>query len=209
MTATRGDRRAQRHSSTRQEILDAAWRLSRERGLTNWSLRDVAEAVGMRAPSLYVYFDSKNALYDAMFAEGYTQLFAHYADLPRDGDPRGLLHTAARLFFDFCVEDPARYQLLFLRTIPGFEPSEASYALALKPLEDMQEVLVAAGAGTPEHLDLWTALLTGLTSQQVSNDPGGDRWSRLVDRAVDMFLAAATSDLGSAAAPARAPTIGV
>ena len=31
-------------------------------------------------------------------------------------------------------------------------------------------------------------MLTGLTSQQISNDPGGDRWSGLVDESVDMFL---------------------
>lgn len=192
MTETRRDRRAERHTATKREILDAAWRLARERGLAGWSLRDVADVVGMRAPSLYVYFDSKNALYDAMFAEGYGELFERYAGLPRDGDPRGLLHTAAHMFFDFCVEDPARYQLLFLRTIPGFEPSPASYALAVQRLSDGAEVLAAAGAGEPEYVDLWTALLTGLTSQQISNDPGGDRWARLVDHAVDMFLASTT-----------------
>jgi hypothetical protein len=54
----------------------------------------------------------------------------------------------------------------------------------------MTEVLVAAGATSPEKLDLWTALLSGLAAQQVSNDPGGDRWSRLVEPAVDMFVAA-------------------
>ncbi len=39
-----------------------------------------------------------------------------------------------------------------------------------------------------EAVDLWTAIVTGLTDQQISNDPGGDRWTRLVDRAVDMFF---------------------
>src|SRR3954468_1750199 len=118
-TGQRRDRRAERHAATRREILDAAWALARERGLSGWALRDVAEAVGMRAPSLYVYFGSKNALYDAMFADGYSQLLERYAAIPRDGEPRRLVHTAAHMFFDFCVEDPARYQLLFLRTIPG------------------------------------------------------------------------------------------
>jgi hypothetical protein len=81
-------------------------------------------------------------------------------------------------------------QLLFLRTIPGFEPSEAAYALSRQALDRMTEVLAAAGVRAPEHLDLWTALFTGLATQQVSNDPGGDRWLRLVEPAVDMFVAA-------------------
>jgi hypothetical protein len=51
-------------------------------------------------------------------------------------------------------------------------------------------VLAAAGADQPEQADVWTALVSGLVAQQVSNDPGGDRWRRLIDPAVDMFVAA-------------------
>jgi AcrR family transcriptional regulator len=194
-TGVRRDRRADRHAATKREILDVAWRLARERGLAGWALRDVAEAVGMRAPSLYGYFDSKNALYDAMFADGYIALLARteraQADLERRGAPPvDVVRAAAELFFTFCVEDPARLQLLFLRTIPGFEPSESAYALAQQAFGRMTGVLAAAGLGNPEHVDLWTALLTGLATQQVSNDPGGDRWRRLVGPAVDMFVAA-------------------
>ena len=191
---TRPDRRAERHAATKQEILVAVWRLARERGLGGWSLRDVAEAVGMRAPSLYVYFDSKNALYDAMFAEGNAELLRRgrsaLADVEaRESPPAEALLVGAAMFFDFCVEDPARFQLLFLRTVPGFEPSASSYALAQVALDRLAEVLAAAGMGKPEHIDLWTALMTGLASQQVSNDPGGDRWRRLLEPAVEMFLA--------------------
>jgi AcrR family transcriptional regulator len=189
------DRRAVRHAATKAEIVAVAWRLARERGLAGWALRDVAEAMGMQAPSLYVYFDSKNALYDAMFADGNAEMLRHGALAlaevrARDLPAVDVLRIAARLFLDFCVEDPARYQLLFLRTIPGFEPSEESYALAREVLAQGAEVLAAAGAGEPEQMDLWTALIGGLAAQQVSNDPGGDRWLRLVDRAVDMYVAA-------------------
>jgi AcrR family transcriptional regulator len=190
----RRDRRADRHAATRAEIIDAAWLLARERGLGGWSLRDVAEAVGMRAPSLYVYFDSKSAVYDAMFADGNAALVERGAAVLTDVEARKLptvevLVAGATMFFDFCVEDPARYQLLFLRTVPGFEPSEASYALARESLEQMVAVLRAAGIGAPEQVDLWTAILSGLVAQQISNDPGGDRWRRLVAPAVEMFLA--------------------
>jgi AcrR family transcriptional regulator len=187
------DRRAARHAATKAEILDAAWQLARERGLSGWTLRDVAEAVGMRAPSLYVYFDSKNALYDAMFADGNAELLrrarAAADDVAMRRPPAAeVLRIAAFLYFDFCVEDPARYQLLYLRTVPGFVPSEASFALAHEVLDQGTAVLRDVGAG--DRIDLWTALLAGLVTQQVSNDPGGERWRRLVDPAVEMFLAA-------------------
>jgi AcrR family transcriptional regulator len=192
---SRRDRRADRHAATKREIVDAAWQLARERGLAGWALRDVAEAVAMRTPSLYVYFGSKNALFDAMFADGNAELLgrmqAAVADVERHGLPAAeVLRIGARLFFDFCVEDPARHQLLFLRTIPGFEPSEPSYALARAALDQLATVLAAAGAANPEQVDLWTALVSGLVTQQLSNDPGGNRWRRLVDPAMDMFVAA-------------------
>jgi AcrR family transcriptional regulator len=192
-TTERRDRRADRHAATRREIVDAAWELAREQGLAGWTLRDVAEAVGMRAPSLYVYFASKNALYDAMFADGYAALLARAGQLEAasaEAAPVDLVRAGARMFVDFCVEDPARLQLLFLRTLPGFEPSAESYAPAQQVFGQMAGILAAAGLGADQHIDLWTALLTGLATQQVSNDPGGDRWRRLVDPAVDMFLAA-------------------
>lgn len=182
------DRRARRHAETRAEILDAAWRLSREQGLTGWALRDVAAAVDMRAPSLYGYFDGKHAIYDAMYAQGYRDLLARAESDWGTSSPADTLRRTARGFLEFCVEDAARFQLLFLRTIPDFEPSDESYALAVRALERLRAVLAAAGLDDPETVDLWTAALTGLAAQQLSNEPGGDRWTRLVDRAVDGLL---------------------
>ena len=189
MAVSARDRKAERHEATRREILDVAWRLAAERGLTGWTLTDVAGAVGMRTPSLYVYFTSKNAVYDALFAEGYRQLAEGATAIDRSGAPLDLLRRTAHYFVEFCVADAARYQLLFLRTIPGFEPSPSSYEGAVDILERSRAVLAAAGATKAKDLDLWTALLTGLASQQISNDPGGARWRRLTDDAVDMFVA--------------------
>ena len=108
---------------------------------------------------------------------------------PYDGaDPRELLVVGVRRFVAFCTSEPARYQLLFQRTIPGFEPSPESYAPAVRALEATRERLAANGVREPRHVDMWTALVTGLVDQQISNDPGGARWIDLVDESVDMFL---------------------
>lgn len=181
-------RRALRRRASVRRILDAAWGLSRQQGLTGWTMRDLAAAVGMRAPSLYEYADSKNALFDLMFADGYRQLGDRIEATVRPEDPHDLVRAAARLFVSFAAEEPARFQLLFQHTAPGFEPSGASMALARRALDDLVEALGAAGIRSDSDVDLWTAMLTGLASQQVSNDPGGDRWLRLVDTAVDRLL---------------------
>lgn len=184
--------RARRRVETTAEIVDAAWRLARRDGLPSVALRDLGREVGLKAQSLYAYFDSKSALYDAMFRQGHEELAAMMADWPADvasaADPRAVTKRLARAFVDFCTEDPVRYQLLFQRVIPGWEPSPASYALAVEQLGRLRRHLASLGMQGDEVVDLWTAVITGLTDQQISNDPGGDRWSRLVDRAVDLFF---------------------
>lgn len=185
--ATIRDRRAERHEATRAEILEAAWGLARANGLAGFSLRDVARTIGLRPPSLYWYFPSKQAIYDAMFAEANEQLLArlHGQKWPRE--PRAILRLAARVFVAFSAEDIERYQLLFQRSIPEFEPSPESYALAQQVFEEMRGRLSTAGLSDPAHFDMWTALVAGLAAQQIANDPGGKRWIRLIDEMVDMY----------------------
>jgi AcrR family transcriptional regulator len=183
------DRRAERREATKIEILQAAWELVRTEGLAGLSLRDLARRVGMQAPSLYSYFESKNAIYDAMYAEGSLEFQQRQARLQPTGDTLRDLTAGMRLFVDFCTEDPVRYQLLFQRTIPGFEPSSESFAISVAGLDVMRHQLTAMGITDPGALDLLTALGTGLTDQQISNDPGGRRWVRLVDEAMQMFYA--------------------
>jgi AcrR family transcriptional regulator len=185
------DRRHERRETRRAGILAEAWRLAHRDGLAAVSLRDLADAVGLRQPSLYVYFASKADLYDAMFAQGYQQLLDHFDQRDYTGDPRRAL---ARMLADltrFASDDIVRHQLLFQRTIPGFEPSDASYALARDFYARASAVIRAAGVRSQADLDIFTALVAGLAHQQVANDPGGTRWVRHADRAVELFLASA------------------
>lgn len=184
------DRRAVRHQATKDEIVAAAWELVRENGLASLAMRDLGDRVGMKAQSIYSYFASKHEIYDAMFHEGYV-VFATVTDElfgDTNAPPLDQARSMARGFFDFCTSDPVRYQLLFQRPIPEFVPSEQSFAVALGVYESLASWLAGVGITDPDALDLWTAVLTGLTDQQISNDPGGKRWERLVDRAVDMTL---------------------
>ena len=126
------DRRARRREATRAEILDAAWDLVREHGLAALSLRDLAARVGMRAPSLYQYFSSKHAIYDAMFGQGAREPSLASIRPAHDRRPATALREIAHRMFEFTTSDPARAQLLFQRTIPGFEPSADAYAPAVE-----------------------------------------------------------------------------
>ena len=181
------DRRAERFAATRQEILDAAWELARSEGLVGIAMRDLGAAVGMRAQSLYAYFPSKHAMYDAMFAEGNAELLARIVAVD-ERDPERRLRAHARVFVAFCLEDTVRYQLLFQRTIPGFEPSVESYAAAIEVLAASRRTVTACGVAGSRAFDAWTALTAGIAAQQNANEPGGRRWARLLDDVVDMYL---------------------
>jgi AcrR family transcriptional regulator len=183
------DRRAERREATRQEILDAAWAIARDKGLAVLTLRDVASRVGMRAPSLYSYFDSKNAIYDAMFEQAWRDYLevVRAAEPTLPNPPRARLKAIARTFFDYAVVDLPRHQLMNQRTIPGFVPSPQSYAPAVAAVEMGRDEFVRLGVSDPGCFDLFTALLGGLINSQQANDPGGDRWSRLLDDAIDML----------------------
>ena len=184
----RVDRRGDRREAKKARILVEAWALARRDGLAAISLRDLADRVDLRQPSLYAYFDSKLDLYDMMFADGNRQLLAWISELPACEDPRQSLVEFVHSLVMFSSVDVVRHQLLFQRTIPDFEPSPGSYAVAQEFYEIARERLVAAGASQPGDIDLFSALVNGLAHQQVANDPGGDRWARLAERSVDMFL---------------------
>ena len=185
MTATSA---AGRRPPRRGQILAAAWDIAAESGLAAVSLHEVARRVGIRQPSLYGYVSSKLDLYDAMFAQAYEQLLARLDSSPPSGTAREQLLHVSRVVLDFAVENPSRQQLIFQRTIPGFEPSAASYALAKRLVDRSVSLLSALGAGRPAHAEVYTSLVAGLGGQQIANDPGGNRFTRHLEAVLDMFL---------------------
>ena len=75
---------------TRQALVDAGLELFAEKGYFGTSLRDIAEAIGVRDSALYHYFPSKDALFEAIVTEGRepgtaaTQWLDRTIDSPRD-----------------------------------------------------------------------------------------------------------------------------
>jgi AcrR family transcriptional regulator len=181
------DRRRARHEATKQEILDAAWAMVRTGGLNALSLRSLAHALDMEPQSLYTYFPSKHAVYDHLFAAGNRELLERFQRLNASDDPRQVLREIACLFVGFAADHPARYELLFMRTVPDFEPSPGSYALAVEVFSNARSLLAGLGLSHDADFDLWTALVAGLASQHLANDQHGDRYLRLIDDAVAMF----------------------
>src|SRR6476646_8151086 len=112
------DRRTRRRQETIAEILDVAIELMETEGVAALSLSAVARRLGMQPPSLYQYFPSKMAIYDALFQRGAEKLRDAYR-APRDAahstDPLELNLIAATAFSRWCLGHQVYCQLLFWR----------------------------------------------------------------------------------------------
>ena len=103
-----------------------------------------------------------------MFAQANAELLARVEGAGESGSAREQLLRLSRVVLDFAVEDPARQQLLFTRSIPGFAPSAQSYALAEQLVQRTSRLLAELGCGSPQQADVYTALIAGLSAQQIA-----------------------------------------
>lgn len=115
-------RPARRGEETAARILDAAEELFAERGYRGASLRDVALRVGLRIPSLYNHFPSKDALYAAVLARGIgpvVELLTALARAPEAerSDPRRVIGSVMQLL----AERPNLPRLVLHETLGGGE----------------------------------------------------------------------------------------
>ena len=99
----------------RRQILDTARHLLVREGYQNLSMRKIADAIGYSATSIYLYFDSKDALLHALIHEGMMRLHekldrtaTQHAD-----DPVGRLQALCRCFINFGLENPEYYEIMF------------------------------------------------------------------------------------------------
>lgn len=99
----------------RRLILDTTRHLLVQEGYQNLSMRKIASAIDYSATSIYLHFDSKDALLHALIHEGMMQLYdalaataeAHASDLLRR------LEALCRRFIDFGLDNPAYYEIMF------------------------------------------------------------------------------------------------
>ena len=169
-------------------IVESAWTLAREHGIAGVSLHALAREVGMRQPSLYAYFDSKLALYDAMFADGNRQLLERLdaVKLPRIPGPPSRsswpssLPSHSRIQRATSCSSNATYPDSRPRPSPTCSP-RTCWAASYKLMNE-------AGVIEQGDVDCIVAMVAGLMEAQLSNDPGGNRWIRHLNRLVDLYV---------------------
>lgn len=199
----RSDRRHLRRAQTIEQIVDVAVEVMAEQGVGGLSLGEVARRIGVRPPSLYVYFDSKHAVYDAVFARGWREIAQRMAEMgepPEAGDLDEYFLSTAEEFVRWSVEHPVHSQLMAWRPVPGYEPSAEAYEPAQQLLAastarftQLQALgLLDPEADPAELLRAWTVVLSGVMTQQLANAPDESfetgTFTTLLPQLVQMFL---------------------
>jgi AcrR family transcriptional regulator len=210
----RVDRRLVRRRQTIEEALDIAVAVMEEAGVGGLSMSEIARRLGIRQPSLYKYFPSLHAVYDALFARGLERSGAAVQAAIEEG-PRdvGTIRAAARALVRWAVENPALAQLLYWRPVPGFAPTAATFAASAAQMDQLRAGFAEAAAAGLLHPDaaagqaqrLFTVVVSGVISQQLANQPGASyeagKFTSLTDAALDMFFARYTPSGGTNADP--------
>jgi AcrR family transcriptional regulator len=178
--ALRPDRRARRRQETIREILDIARDVMTEEGVNGLSLAEVARRLGVKPPSLYKYFPSLMAIYDALFLEGQRENLEAMRSGMQGVEP-GLNALIAGLDASgqWGLDNRALAELLFWRPVPSFTPSPAAFAVSMEMVELQRGALADAvakgelgpGANDESAIYLVSTLIAGALGQAIANEP--------------------------------------
>jgi AcrR family transcriptional regulator len=194
-----------RARTSHAEIVAAGRELLEAGGLDGVTMQAVAERVGVRGPSLYKRFASRDELIAAIGASALE-------DLRRKLEPFGGVEPAEGLpavaagFRQFALGNPRAYELLFMRLPSGSRPDPGLVAVAAAPLLELTRRLVGPERAL-EAARLVTAFATGFVSMELS---GAFRLGGDVDEAyrygVDVLVDALMADRSTAARRSGVPS---
>ena len=174
------DRRARRRQETIEEILDIAETVMAEEGVNGLNLAEVARRLGVQPPSIYKYFPSLMAVYNALFLRGQREHLDAMRAAMADAQP-GLdaLTNGLEASGRWALANRAVAQLLFWRPVPSFEPSDEAMAPSVAMIGLQRQALADAvsagelgpGADSDEALYLVSTLISGVLGQAFANEP--------------------------------------
>lgn len=153
---------------TRERLLEAAAELIAASPGEEISLRAVCERVGVRMPTLYHFFGSKEGLLDAVVEHGFELYLSAKAAQESSGDPIQDLRDGWDAHVSFGLANPGFYTLMYGQVRPGdVRPATARPTQMLRRLagvaEEQGRLAVSADQATAHIL----ATNIGLTLRQI------------------------------------------
>jgi len=204
---TINNRRKQAREEIIEDILKIAREMMQKDGAGALSFNAIARKLGIKPPSLYTYFDSKNAIYDMLFQRGFILLDERMKD-PEGETFDQKIASVFKIYMMFAYENPDMFQIMFHRPVPDFVPSDESMAISLRSLSDAQNAIreifeseeINPGIPYDQALDIIISMMHGLASMHMANHPnlpvGEGRFGQVIDHAAKIFSQAWRSNEG-------------
>jgi AcrR family transcriptional regulator len=164
--STTGSRSRTPSADIRDALLTSAAEILETEGPDALSVRRIATAAGVAPMGVYNHFDSKSGIIEALFIERFERLGDALAAIADIEDPYEALREAGRRYRALALAHPMGYRLMFLRTIPAFEPSPAALesaarafdALVAAVVRAMSAGVLAAGPPTETAQVIWSSI---------------------------------------------------
>jgi len=109
------ERRERQKAELRAVILAAARRIFIEEGAEALTMRRIADAVEYSPGTIYLYFESREAIAIQLVREGFEQLVAAIGPVAAaTADPVDRIRAIGAAYIEFGITDPETYKLIFM-----------------------------------------------------------------------------------------------
>jgi AcrR family transcriptional regulator len=117
----------------RERILRAARRIYEKDGLAGLSMRRVSAQVGLTPMALYRHYADKDALLDALVADGFAQFETFVAVAADQPTPTARFRGVLEAYIEFALERPRTFELMFFIPRDNVPPAPASLEATPSP----------------------------------------------------------------------------
>src|SRR4051794_4838345 len=145
-------------------VVDAARTLLRIHGADDLSLRAVARHLGVSAPALYWYVESKDELLGAVATEQFEALVHRFDEIDATLPPIQRMRRLSRAYVEHALDDPALFRLMFrypfrpTASVDAFPPAARAFDHAARAAEEAIAAGDLTGDASQVNLAMWAAV---------------------------------------------------
>ena len=163
------NRFAKRRERTRQELLAAATRVLAEKGLHDTKVADIAAAADVGVGTFYLYFPTKDALFDAVVEETVRRL-KETVDRARTAarDPVERVRAANAALCRFAHENREVFRIVFGHAAAFNDVVRRAQELFTADAEETIREGIASGAFRPVPVEVAAQAMVGMATQILS-----------------------------------------
>jgi AcrR family transcriptional regulator len=112
------ERKERQKMEMKDLILQSAHQLFLEKGFSEVSIRNIAEAIEYSPATIYLYFKDKNDIFYALHGEAFKIFNSAIASIVTIKDPLERLFTLGEKYMEFAFSHPKYYDIMFIIESP-------------------------------------------------------------------------------------------